>query len=231
MSTNDLKIGELPQTTTLQDGDLFVLESGGVAFRATFDKLADAILDKKEEETGGSEYDLGIPALYKGLVDVARDYYTGEFAHVMIMLWQGATDATAAAVFLMDNFEILSYDPVTSEFTAIGWYSVYQNQSTGAWEVADHRYTASTGGNYLSNVKFASRFIKYNGETLWPVSVLEEIKTNSVAYDDTADKITLTMATGYVETLTFAFDESGNPVSYTDSSGHVTTLEGVSLSV
>jgi hypothetical protein len=115
---------------------------------------------------------LEIPVIYyAGVKKCMEDFYTGDFKDVMIMHWQGESNATIAVVFLMDDFEILSFDPTTSEFTAIGWYSCYQNQSTGEWETVDWRTQASTGGNYLKNIKFASRYITYNEQTLFPVGI------------------------------------------------------------
>ena len=188
-------------------------------------EMAEAIL----AITGGSEYPvMDVPAEYLEYVQYAREnLYSGEYENLVV--WDSGE--WIAVSFLMPDFDITEYDVYSTEIKATGWFTCGYTKSTGEWTSHDYRNTVSPGGNYAKYIKFASCHVEYEGETLWPVPVLEEIKTKSVAYDDTADKITITMATGHVETLTFAFDASGNPVSYTDSSGHVTTLEGVTLGV
>ncbi len=179
--------------------------------------------------TGGSVYPvLEVPSEYLSYVEYClANFYSGKYANLVV--W--GVDDWIAVSFLMDDFEITEYDMYSTELKATGWYTCGYTKSTGAWTSHDYRNTVSPGGNYARYIQFASCPIKCNDETLWPVAVLDEIKTKSVDYNNLANKITITMATGYVETLTFAFDASGNPVSYTDSSGHVTTLEGVTLNV
>lgn len=197
-------------------------------------EMAQAIRAISTGGGGGSTDDedalpvMEVPAEYLEYVEYAREnLYSGEFAELVV--WDSGE--WVAVSFLMPDFEITEYDPYSTEIKATGWFTCGYTKSTGEWTSHDYRNTVSPGGNYAKYIKFASCPIEYEGEKLFPVPVLEEIKTKSVVYDDTANKVTLTMVTGYVETLTFAFDASGNPVSYTDSSGHVTTLEGVTLGV
>lgn len=185
-------------------------------------QMADAI----RAITGGSEYDLEIPTTYKVAVDAARkEYYAGDFADVMIMHWRGESDSTIAIVFLMDNFEIRSFNPLSTEFTAIGWYSCYCNQSTGMWQAVDYRNTVSKGGNYLKNVEFASRVIEYNDETLWPEPVSNMAAVQSVIWNDANRSANIVFANSEVVPMTWAEDANGNVTSVTIDGHTITSTE------
>lgn len=190
------------------------------------DEMAEAI--RAIAGSAGEEIPaLDMPAMYAGGFRYCREnLYTGDFAEVMFMYFEGVADTFLCVVFLMDDFEILSYDPYTTEFTAVGWYSCVMQESNGAWTTADYRNQASTGGNYIKNVKYSTCYLEYGGETLFPVPVMTGLEADSVTFDDDAGTCTVNLATGQTEVLTFVYDDSGN-VNGVTVRGRTVTLGGV----
>lgn len=173
----------------------------------------------------GSEYPvMEVPDKYKEYVDYCRqNFYSGDFVHLIV--WE--VEDWVAVSFLMEDFSITEYDVYSTEFKATGWYTCGYTVSTGKWTSHDYRNTVSPGGNYARYIQFASCEIMYGSQKLFPVGVMNEVKINSVAFDDAAGTCTVSLATGQVEVLTFGYDDAGNVISVTDSQGHTTTLAGV----
>lgn len=126
---------------------------------------------------GGSEYPaLEIPSIYNAMFEHCIDnLYSGAYEDIMIMEWFGDNDSCVCCVFMTEDFEVRSFDPDTSEFTAVGWFSCVLTQSTNEWTTVDYRNTVSPGGNYAKHIVFASRYIEYGDSTLFPVGVNSNI--------------------------------------------------------
>lgn len=185
-------------------------------------QMADAIL----ELTGsGSGYPVAeVPTEYVEYVNYCREnLYDGEFVELMIL----DHGDWIAVSFLMDDFEVESFDLYTTEFTASGWYTCGYTKSTKEWTDHDYRNTTSPGESYAKNIVFASCRVMYGDQVLFPVGVTDTIKTKSVTYDDEAGTVTQVFATGQTEVYTWVKDASGNITGVTDSQGHTTLLSGV----
>lgn len=119
------------------------------------------------EHVGGSVYPvLEVPEEYLEYVEYCRaNFYTGDFANLVV--WDSGE--WIAVSFLMDDFAVMTYDPATTELTAIGWHTCGYTKSTGEWTSHDYTDTESPGGNYTKYIIFASCYIEYAGETLFPL--------------------------------------------------------------
>lgn len=70
------------------------------------------------------------------------------------------------------GFTITSYDPITTNFAAVGWRRLSYHTTgelAGQWTYDDFSTTASSGGNFLKNIIQCSREkLYYNGAEVWP---------------------------------------------------------------
>ena len=70
------------------------------------------------------------------------------------------------------GFTITTYDPITTNFAAVGWRRLSYHTTgelAGTWTYDDFSTTPSTGGNYLKNIIQCSRDKLYcNGVEVWP---------------------------------------------------------------
>lgn len=71
------------------------------------------------------------------------------------------------------GFTITSYDPITTNFSAVGWRRLSYHTTgelAGQWTYDDFSTTASSGGNFLKNIVQCSREkLYYKGVEVWPV--------------------------------------------------------------
>lgn len=117
----------------------------------------------------GSEYPtLALPEEYLAYVEYAREnLYTGDFSHLAV--WE--TGEFVAVSFLMADFAVTAYDPQTTEIKATGWVTCGYTKATGEWTFHNFTTEESPGENYAKNIKFASCYVTYNGQTLFPVGI------------------------------------------------------------
>ena len=167
---------------------------------------------------------LSVPEEYRYYIEYCREHFYDDDYDGLMVLEFGDWIAVS---FLMSDFEIKTLDPTTTEFTAIGWFTCGYTKTTGAWTAHDYTETVSPGGNYAKHIIFASRYLYYGGETVFPSSGIDDIEITSVAFinDDTACKVTL--ATGDVVTWTFNYDDTGEIVSATNNNGYTVNMEGL----
>ena len=114
---------------------------------------------------GADEKNLPIPSDYQSYVSAAKLLYTGDYTGLMI-LDSGAN--TVAVCFLMDDFNIQSYDASTTEFSMVGAYYCKYLKDTQTWEQMDYRTSVSTGEHYGKHIKFATRILFYGTMQVWP---------------------------------------------------------------
>lgn len=106
-----------------------------------------------------------IPEEYQSYVDHAKTLYTGEYANLAIL----ESNDKLNVAFLMDDFQVLTYDETTTEFTAQGWLYCEYTKSSQTWRVVDYTTDASTGSNFVKNIRYSSVYWEYNGKVIWPV--------------------------------------------------------------
>lgn len=192
-------------------------------------EMAKAIRSIPTESGGSSDEEddfpvLRVPDEYREYIEYALDnLYSGNFKNLVV--WDSGE--WIAVSFLMNDFDITSYDPYTTEIKATGWFTCGYTKSTGEWTAHDYRNSKSPGGNYVQYIKFASCEIVCGEQKLYPVPVMTEVDVTSQVFDDEAGTLTVTLATGYVETYTYVYDDAGEVIGFTDSHGHTCTLEGI----
>lgn len=169
-----------------------------VPSNTTFRNYARLIKNISVSDGGGEEEEslptLGVPAIYASAFEQCmKNHYPYDFENIMVMTWFGENESYICIIFLTKDFKVTYFDPNTTEFKAKGWFSCVLKESTGAWTTYDYRTTASTGGNYICNIVYASTYIKYNSTTLFPVGMqstdlvnskysLTILKENSLSY-------------------------------------------------
>lgn len=122
-----------------------------------------------------------IPEEYQSYVDMALqmygdDDYTGFFL--------GEYSNWITVVLMFDNFQVMSYDSATSEYTATGAYFVGYNKSTHSWSSTDRRDSTSEGGNFIKNIRFSTEYLYYNGQIIYPYQsgVIDNTSTYTVTF-------------------------------------------------
>lgn len=72
----------------------------------------------------------------------------------------------------LSGFQITSYDPVTTEFSALGWRRLSYHTTgpnAGTWTDDDFKLQASGGGNFLKNIISCTREkLYYEDVEIWP---------------------------------------------------------------
>ena len=105
-----------------------------------------------------------IPEEYQPYVDHALLLYTGDYKNMAIL---ESTNKLNVA-FLMDDFQVLTYDEASTEFTAKGWLYCEYTKSNQTWRIVDYTVQASTGQNYVKHIRYSSVYWEYNGQVIWP---------------------------------------------------------------
>lgn len=89
--------------------------------------------------------------------------YTASQVHINLLAYNPASPS---------GFTITSYDPITTNFAAVGWRRLSYHTTgelAGQWTYDDFSTTASSGGNFLKNIIQCSREkLYYNGAEVWP---------------------------------------------------------------
>ena len=165
-----------------------------------------------------------VPDEYLEYVQYAREnFYSMDYAHLVV--WD--VDDWIAVSFLMSDFAIQSFNPLSTELTATGWFTCGYTKSTGEWTSHDYRNTESPGGNYAKYIVFASCEIEYNGERLFPVGITNMPEVSSIAWDDANLTANINFASGEVVAMSWTEDAEGNATSITVD-GHTITVTEVS---
>ena len=108
-----------------------------------------------------------IPEEYQPYVEHALLLYTGDYKNLAIL----ESNNKLNVAFLMDDFQVLTYNETTTEFTAQGWLYCEYTKSSQTWRVVDHTVEASTGSNFVKNIRYSSVYWEYNGKVIWPVGM------------------------------------------------------------
>lgn len=101
---------------------------------------------------------------------------TIENARIENVVWSNIDvvkpDGTVYLAASTSGFTITSYDPITTNFSAVGWRRLSYHTTgelAGQWTYDDFSTTASSGGNFLKNIIQCSREkLYYNGAEVWP---------------------------------------------------------------
>lgn len=102
-------------------------------------------------------------------------------------------------------FSITSYDPVTTEFKAIGWRRLSYHIETDSWTDDDFSCSASGGWNYLKNIIMCSRDkLYYAGYEVWPNNTI--YKSGNLA-DDSWENISMIAKSGHAANVYSVGDE------------------------
>lgn len=120
--------------------------------------------DRIRSISGGGSDCLPVPDEYQSFVDEAKNLYDGDYAHLAV----AESDNILNVAFLMDDFQVLTYDEATTEFTAKGWLYCEYTKSNQTWRVVDYTVQASTGQNYVKHIRYSSMYWEYNGQVIWP---------------------------------------------------------------
>lgn len=105
-----------------------------------------------------------LPPEYQPFVDHALLLYTGDYANMAIL---ESTNKLNVA-FLMDDFQVLTYDEATTEFTAKSWLYCEYTKSNQTWRIVDYTVQASSGQNYVKHIRYSSLYWEYDGKIIWP---------------------------------------------------------------
>ena len=171
------------------------------------------------EGNGGG---LELPTEYAEYLAHAKTLYNGAYTNYFI----AENDEFVTVGFLTSAFEVTSYDPAAGDFGSIGWYSCKLTKASNTWETTSYIAVESTGYNYAKNIKYADRYIEYNGMTLFPVGINSYPDTTAIDYSGfDGGSFTETIETG--DTLTYAveFNADGQPNKITAPDGTVTWIE------
>ena len=78
--------------------------------------------------------------------------------------------------YLADDFQITYYDPVTTEFRAIGWQrgELISGGALAWYGMTEYLEAESPGGDYIKDITYCARgALYYNGEKIWPSNYVE----------------------------------------------------------
>ena len=106
-----------------------------------------------------------VPDEYESFIEYAKGLYAGDYANLAIL----ESNNIMNVAFLMDDFEVLTYNESATEFTAKGWLYCEYTKSTQSWRIVDHRTAASAGQNYVKHIRYSSVYWEYGGKVIWPV--------------------------------------------------------------
>lgn len=108
-----------------------------------------------------------IPSEYNEYINYARsNLYTDSYSNMLI--WEYGD--WIAISFLMDNFDIQSYDDATTEVIASGWFTCGYTKSTQQWTTHDYINEVSEGGNYAKHIVYGTCQVFYGDTLLYPSS-------------------------------------------------------------
>ena len=124
-----------------------------------------------------------------------------------------------------EGITITKYNPATTEFSSYGWVGYRYNKSTEEWAVQDYRFAESPGGNFGRNIKYASRYIEYNGMTLYPVGITTMAEVSSITWDDANMSANINFVNGDAVPMTWTEDADGNVLTITIDGHTVTSAE------
>lgn len=119
-----------------------------------------------EGKIGSTPLGQTMTAFQASFVEEAIERYFDESYSGVII---AETDTLISAIFIQDDFEILTHDPVTTDYTAQGHTVVTWSKETDEWDMEDWRDSASTGGNYSRNFVYADRYVLYDDCVIYPL--------------------------------------------------------------
>lgn len=105
-----------------------------------------------------------IPPEYEGLFAEARQLYDGDYSGLMIL----EQDDAVAFGFMLNGFNIESYDDDNTEFTASRWVYVAYNKVTKVWKKEDWTSGTSNGNSYIRNIRYCDRYLYYQTKLVYP---------------------------------------------------------------
>lgn len=151
--------------TEYPDGDGFSSVTVAGDYNLTPENIAAGVIIYGVEGTLQPGATGSLPPEYQPYVEHALLLYTGDYAHMAIL--EGTNKLNVA--FLMDDFQVLTYDEATTEFTAKGWLYCEYTKDSQTWRVVNYTVQASTGQNYVKHIRYSSVYWEYNGQVIWPV--------------------------------------------------------------
>lgn len=111
-----------------------------------------------------------VPSYYQEYLEHAKTLYTGDYKNLMIL----ESDTAIAFGFLLDAFNVKSFNEESTEFTAENWVYVAYNKQTNQWKVEDWTNATSNGNSYIKNIRYSDAYIYYLTRLLYPFIVNEE---------------------------------------------------------
>ena len=123
--------------------------------------------DRIRSISGGGSDCMPVPDEYQGFVDEAKTLYDGDYSYLAVI----ESPNILNVAFLMDDFQVLTYDEATTEFTAKGWLYCEYTKDAQTWRVVNYTTEASTGMNYTKHIRYSSAYWEYNGQVIWPVGM------------------------------------------------------------
>jgi hypothetical protein len=119
-----------------------------------------------------------LPSQYQDLVDYAETLYGGTYDNLIVL----ESNGHITIGFLMSDFTVTNYNSSSSEFMASGWFMCGYDKIAQTWSTSDYTINASTGGNYINNVRFSSSYVMYGTTVLYPLnSYVDVIGDGSIA--------------------------------------------------
>lgn len=136
-----------------------------------------------------------------------------------------------------DDFSIIDYDPATTEFKAIGWRRVSWHttgESAGTFSTKSFLDEASTGWNYLNNIRRCTReTLYYNDVEVWPNNPYAGLwNYNGMFLPPLPPELDLTVYPHlYIQRSSFAtqllaFSEPMRNIPVSGTSGYLSTVYG-----
>lgn len=146
-----------------------------------------------------------VPSEYQSKWSEAQSIYnsnTGETAPSDFAILESNGDVTF--VFFLSNFQVTEYNANTTDFKAIGFRRVSYHKVGNEWIYSDFSSEASTGANYIKNIRYCTRDRLYYGEIqIYPANfsttyvVGKPIEFTISGWDVNGDSVKTIKATGY----------------------------------
>lgn len=183
-----------------------------------YDGIGSVTVGAAEGGGGG----MSIPAEYVSYVETAKTIYTGDYSDIAI----AENENYISVLFLTDSFSVETFDASTTSYTAIGVVFVTCAKATGEWDSGvDHTTTVSTGDRFIEHWVYCSRYVEYEGVTLFPVGISTFIQNTAIDYSSySAGTFKETLETGQTVTYTLTLDSAGKPTTITDANGNAVTV-------
>lgn len=105
---------------------------------------------------------------YRSIVEEMYIENMGEEPPSSLMVLESNGDITFG--YFLSNWKVTAYDSTTTDFCAIGWVRISYHKSEDSWVFDDFSSSASTGENYVKNIRYCTKSaLFYNGEQIWPI--------------------------------------------------------------